>query len=529
MVKILKYVCGVIFILSLNAYAGMESISKVQWVHTPQVQRLIFSDVSADSYHVFTLTSPHRLVVDFKNARLRADVMHFDFAGTKMKAVRVGWPKSGVLRVVFDLEAPVHVESHWSGSALWIDIDKSAVALNKPAAEITKPAYLEESSTQHSGGPVSQQTRSTEMHEPLVAVKSFSIDNSNSVSKNNSEKTQINSSVSSSRYAEPQGASQSVQNSRIASGNATSTTPALGASTLTATPAVHHEPVDLTQHASAEVASVKPMSETAAPVKPTSILSTQKKIESSLNAAFARGKEILVAPEKHDVLVAIDPGHGGKDQGTEGEHGTKEKDVVLSIAERLAALINKQPHMHAILTRNGDYFLYLRDRLRIARQEKADLFISIHADSYLKEQLAGASVYALSRHGATSEAARWLAQSVNTSELGGVNLNGIGDDNYVLRSVLIDLAQTATIVDSLRLGQDVLRGLHSVTKLHYPEVEQAPFVVLKSPDIPSILVETGFLSNPSEEEHLRDKAYQEKLAQAILGGVLAYTHKGQVA
>jgi N-acetylmuramoyl-L-alanine amidase len=222
------------------------------------------------------------------------------------------------------------------------------------------------------------------------------------------------------------------------------------------------------------------------------------------------------------LVIVVDAGHGGKDPGTIGLHGTQEKNVVLAIALRLADLINEDPKLHASLTRSGDYFVTLKGRLQLARRDKADLFIAIHADSFFNDHSIGASVYALSQHGASSMQARWLADRENHSELGGVDLNGLGDHSYLLRSVLIDLAQTATIIDSVRLGTDMLSSLQSVTSLHYSRVEQAPFMVLKSPDIPSILVETGFLSNPLEEERLRDSEYRDKLARALLAGIRQY-------
>jgi N-acetylmuramoyl-L-alanine amidase len=220
-----------------------------------------------------------------------------------------------------------------------------------------------------------------------------------------------------------------------------------------------------------------------------------------------------------DVVVLIDPGHGGKDPGAIGPGHTQEKDIVLAIALELYELVNKEPGMKARMTRSGNYYVTLRDRLTKARTYKADVFVSIHADAFKHMRSRGASVYALSLKGASSEAARWLAEKENYSELGGVNLS---DKNDVLRSVLLDLSQTATISASLELGQGILRQIGDVTRLHYSRVEQAPFVVLKSPDIPSILVETGFLSNPSEEKNLRDPFYQRQLARAILKGIKDY-------
>lgn len=220
--------------------------------------------------------------------------------------------------------------------------------------------------------------------------------------------------------------------------------------------------------------------------------------------------------------VVIDAGHGGKDPGALGKSGSKEKDVVLAIAKKLAKKINQSPHMRAVLTRDGDYYLALRQRLKLARKDKADLFIAIHADSYFDNSAMGASVYALSQKGATNEAARWLAQRDNYDELGDVDLGELKDRSTMVRSVLIDLAQTATIQDSMRLGNEMLNALDDVSLLRYKHVEQAPFVVLKSPDIPSILVETGFISNPREEQNLNSPAYQARIAAALWQGVQKY-------
>ena len=223
-----------------------------------------------------------------------------------------------------------------------------------------------------------------------------------------------------------------------------------------------------------------------------------------------------------DVVVIIDPGHGGKDPGAIGPSKHREKTVVLAIAKKLKQIIDKQPGMKAVLTRNGDYYIGLRKRLDIARENDGDLFISIHADAFKNRRSNGASVFALSQTGATSEAARWLAEKENYSELGGVDLSELDDQNSVIRSVLIDLSQTATIGASLRVGERVLHAIDDITRLHHRDVEQARFVVLKSPDIPSILVETGFISNPREEKNLTSSWYQKKLAESIYRGVKQY-------
>lgn len=223
-----------------------------------------------------------------------------------------------------------------------------------------------------------------------------------------------------------------------------------------------------------------------------------------------------------DVVVVLDPGHGGKDPGATGMKRTREKHVVLAIAKRLKVLIDQQPGMRAVLTRDGDYYIGLRERMSIARRHNADLFIAIHADAFGNHQSHGASVFALSQRGATSEAARWLAAKENYSELGGVNLSKLHDQNGVIRSVLIDLSQTATISASLQLGHQVLHGLNRMTSLHSHKVEQARFMVLKAPDIPSLLIETGFISNPREEMNLNNPRYQTQMCQAIMSGIKTY-------
>lgn len=219
------------------------------------------------------------------------------------------------------------------------------------------------------------------------------------------------------------------------------------------------------------------------------------------------------------VVVVIDPGHGGKDPGASGPDGAKEKNVVLAISKKLSSLLNQQAGIRATLTRKGDYFIPLRGRLTIARKEHANLFMAIHADAFSNEDATGASVFALSSHGATSEAARWLAERENTSELSGISMNG---KDHELKSVLLDMSQTATIGDSLRFAKLLLRSIGNITPLHKETVEQAGFVVLKSPDIPSVLVETGFISNPEEEELLTSPDFQTRMAEALCAAIDNY-------
>jgi N-acetylmuramoyl-L-alanine amidase len=224
-----------------------------------------------------------------------------------------------------------------------------------------------------------------------------------------------------------------------------------------------------------------------------------------------------VEPPLRDVVVAIDAGHGGVDPGAIGPAGTREKHVTLGIARALESLLRRERGMRAVMTRTRDVFIPLRKRTAIARTHRADLFVSIHADAYEDRQVSGASVYTLSRNGASSEVARWLAERENAADLvGGVKLD---DKDDVLASVLLDLSQTGTLEASLDVAGRVLRRLGRVGGLHKPEVQQAGFVVLKSPDIPSILVETAFISNPAEERRLLGQAYQQEVARAVLEGI----------
>jgi N-acetylmuramoyl-L-alanine amidase len=235
----------------------------------------------------------------------------------------------------------------------------------------------------------------------------------------------------------------------------------------------------------------------------------------------------VLRPEKPKVArmatIVLDPGHGGEDPGARGRRGSREKDITLIIAKRLKAMIDAEPDMRAVLTRDADFYVPLQTRVDKARRVKADLFVSVHADAFIKPNARGSSVFALSEKRATSEAARWLARKENEADLiGGVNIDI--KDKY-LAQTLLDLSQTATIDHSLRLGNSVLGEIGQVNTLHKGKVEQASFAVLKSPDVPSILVETAFISNPDEEKRLNDEAYQDQLARAILAGIKRYLAK----
>lgn len=223
------------------------------------------------------------------------------------------------------------------------------------------------------------------------------------------------------------------------------------------------------------------------------------------------------------VTIALDPGHGGEDPGAVGRGGNYEKNVVLAIAHRLKAKLEQQPNVRVMLTRDGDYFVPLNVRVQKARKVQADLFVSIHADAFIEPTARGSSVFALSEKGASSTAARWLANKENAADLiGGINIRS---KNQQLASVLLDLSTTAQINDSLKLAKSVLGEIGSINKLHKGQVEQAGFAVLKAPDIPSILVETAFISNPEEEAKLTDESYQDQMADALMRGIRKYVQK----
>ncbi len=245
-----------------------------------------------------------------------------------------------------------------------------------------------------------------------------------------------------------------------------------------------------------------------------------KKKKPAKQTVSKKKKQQVSEPILRDLVVAIDAGHGGKDPGASGKRGTREKDVVLSIAKKLARKINNTPGMRAVLTRERDIFLPLRKRIEIARRHNADLFISLHADAFRNHTVQGSSVYVLSEHGASSEAARWLAEKENAADfIGGVKLH---TEDKLLKEVLIDLSQNAVMDASTNVAREVLNGLQRIGKVHKPTVQHAGFVVLKAPDIPSILIETAFITNPKEERKLINPSHQKKLVDAIHRGITRY-------
>ncbi len=283
---------------------------------------------------------------------------------------------------------------------------------------------------------------------------------------------------------------------------------------LAAAPLATPAPADA---ARPDLAAVAPRPEHKPDVKPD--VKPEAKAEHKPDGKPAAPQKVL-----RMITIALDPGHGGEDPGASGRGGSREKDVVLAIAKRLKSKLEEQPNMRVMMTRDADFFVPLGMRVEKARKVQADLFVSIHADAFVEPTARGSSVFVLSEKGASSTAARWLANKENLADsIGGVNL-GKNQDKQ-LASVLFDLSTTAQINDSLKLGKAVLSEIGGINRLHKGSVEQAGFAVLKAPDIPSILIETAFISNPEEEAKLTDNAYQDKLAEAIVTGIKRYFAK----
>ena len=287
--------------------------------------------------------------------------------------------------------------------------------------------------------------------------------------------------------------------------------------------------IDLKALASVKIFSLEPFKEykhrlviDVYPKEKDELANLLKQLEQKDNAQ--QSNKSIISKKKRSTIIAIDAGHGGEDSGARGAKGTYEKVITLQIAKKLKKVIDKEPFMKAVLIRTGDYYVPLVKRVSKARKIKADIFISIHADAFKKRKVRGSSVFALSEKGATSAFAKFLANNANEADLiGGVSID---DKEPILARTLLDLSQSATINDSLKLGNHVLKEIKTVNKLHKKYVEQAGFAVLKAPDIPSILIETAFISNRKEEVNLKSAAFQQKLSLSILKGIKKYIKNG---
>lgn len=472
--RLTNYLIGLFFML-LIAHASAADVAKLQSIRvsaTAEKTRLVFVLDHLPAHKVFSLANPSRLVVDFSDTHLVTSLnipLSVKSLVTKLRSGN-GDARSdaNTLRIVLDLKVPVTKDS----LRFFILPGKGATAQQRLVLDL----YAQSNASQSVVTKEVATDIKLPVAEPLVTTSA----------KNRSS---------------------TGQDAVVASMNMTSAI--LPVATTKKTLSYKQELATSTKIVSSQAAAPTDDQDDETPPEPVAKMPSTKDT-----------KTIMMAPSKtRDIVIVIDPGHGGKDPGASGTSGTHEKNVVLAISQRLAELINKQPGMHAVLTRQGDYFVTLRGRLNLARKDKADMFMAIHADAFPNNDATGASVFALSASGASSEAARWLAEKENYSELGGVSL---GDKSDLLRSVLLDLSQTATISLSLQLGSSCLQELNRITNLHHAGVEQARFVVLKSPDIPSVLVETGFITNVSEEKRLNDVHYQQQLAVALSEGIRRY-------
>ncbi len=446
--------------------------------------RVTFEAPVAIQSTLFSIANPERLVLDLEgvgaSAALLAMAHQVNPDDPYIRNIRVGHFKPGVVRVVFDLKAPV----------------SASTSLLQPVAKYGYRLILD----------MYPQNPS----DPLQALLEQTQNVSSPEAKVSSPEAKGNSPNALLPLA---GVAATTSPAPLASGTPAQSdvpVPAPSSPTLARAPVADATLGNPAVGSEAQPAISLPATEPGPPESPLASHPSE--------ATGARPTPSLMAP--HALVIAVDAGHGGEDPGAQGSAGTHEKDVTLAIARRLKAHIDAQPNLRAVLIRDGDYFIPLQGRTAKAHQLHADLFISVHADAFVNHEARGSSVFALSERGATSVAARWLARQENASDLiGGVNLNR--HDPY-LAQTLFDLSQTATINDSLKMARAVLDQLHQVNALHHGQVEQAGFAVLKSPDIPSILVETAFITNPQEEQRLNEPEYQDKLAAAILAGVQHY-------
>lgn len=489
------FLCAV---AGLTVAAPSTTISATRIWPAPVYTRVTFEAPTAISHQMLLLQNPPRLVVDIDATEITSELLALAQRVREndpfIKQIRVARNKPGTVRVVLDLKTDV----------------KPSLFTLAPAGEYKHRLILDV----YPLNPVDPMAE-------IFAVKS-----------NDMPAKRLNTGI----YSTPPAPEVEPKSSAVASSVAPLKQMGMPPAILKpeAKPVVEAkaEPVKLPTVAIVSTKPpIAPAVVVAKPATTTATIQTAKNDKTAHAAALKNAQSTakaqlaanLVSNSLRQIIIVIDPGHGGEDPGASGRKGTKEKDVTLSIARKLKEKIDAQPNMLAVLTRDDDYFIALHERVSIARSVQADLFVSIHADAFVRPDANGASVFALSEGGATSAAARWLATRENEADLiGGVNLGG--EDPYLAKT-LLDLSQTASINDSLKLGKAVLSEIGHINRLHKAQVQQAGFAVLKAPDIPSILVETAFISNPDEEKRLKDKVYQGKLADAITEGIVRYFEK----
>lgn len=460
--------------LSMVSIVGLAAANTVTAARVWPAQdytRITLEANSPLNYKMSIIKDPDRIVVDINdidlNQAMKALTDKILSSDPYIKQVRVGKFKPGVVRLVVDLKTEVRPNAFTLPPA---GEYKNRLVLDIYPVKDPLMAMLEQ------------------REKPAVT---------NNQANNNTTNNQTNSNAASNPPNSVHGEGYSI--------SATENKPIVE-------PLPTPDPETADEIAVAE--AMKPE-----PAKPESVKPETKSNQNAKPDEVANLKP-LTKDSLREIVIAIDAGHGGEDPGARGANGSHEKDITLMVAKRLKAKIDNEPGMRGVLTRDGDYFIPLHGRVVKARKLQADLFVSIHADAFTNQAARGSSVFALSERGATSASARYLAKKENESDLiGGVSLD---DKDPVLARTLLDLSQTATINDSLKLGKAVLGHIGEINTLHKNHVEQAGFAVLKSPDIPSILVETAFISNPEEERKLNDEAYQDKLVSSILAGIKKY-------
>ncbi|PJJ96156.1 N-acetylmuramoyl-L-alanine amidase [Lysobacteraceae bacterium NML03-0222] len=441
--------------------AEAREVRAVSLHETPSGTRAEITLDSRVEYRVLRLSAPERLVVDMSQTSL-APQLKLPAAKGIVRSVRSGQPVSGTARIVFDLGAPVvaigpNMEWRDGKAVLILEWPGDGIAAIAAAVQATPAIVTPDAQPQPLSTP-SQPANQTSAQAPQ----------------------------------------QTVLPQPVAAPALPASIPAPASPTQAPTPV--SPATQATQKPQQAAAASGPEHSTAAPVRSVQDMARRTALR--------------------PVIVAIDAGHGGQDPGAIGPGGTREKDITLAIARELARQVDATPGLKAYLTRNADFFIPLAERYQRARRANADVFISIHADAAENRNARGSSVYVLSTRGATSQAARWLADRENAADLvGGVRLQG---KEGTLASVLLDLSQSATQRASERMANEVLEGLKRLGKTHKQQIERANFVVLRSPDVPSMLVETAFISNPEEEARLKSASFQRQLARAVLDGI--HTH-----
>ena len=474
-----KYRLGVKLVLALlvicfglpgNVFADSFDVKNIRVAKNGQVTRVVFDTSSIPSYKIFTLNNPSRVVIDFADAKLAAKVNQGVFDASFVKKIRYAHRSNNKLRIVLDLKQKI----------------------------VPKSFILPPNGDSH--------------HRLVVDLKNATKSNTQLAKANVSKKPAKAKTIPAAKVqtTKTQSIKEKTASKKLVEKPSTKTNTTKVASKPKATPAKTKETKESRKVNDTEDIIAKITTPAKAKVEPKA----KPKAKPTPKLTSTKAKRA-----RKSIIVAIDPGHGGKDPGATGYAGTREKDVVLQISKRLERLINAESGMRAVMTRDNDRFLTLRGRIKKARDKKADIFISIHADAVDDRRVRGSSVYVLSKNGASSEAARFLAKTQNESDvIGGVKLQGKGKD---VQKVLVDLSQAATIDASMKLATSVKNELSRLGKTR-KRVEHAGFAVLKSPDIPSILVETAFISNASEEKKLRSATHQQKLATSVFKGLKAY-------